>query len=354
MRFLSVLGCMKRNIVKLAIKAVDTKEVLGVGDVGKVLTGLQDTIYHIGEYKFMRGSYRGQGKRDPVIEKRTKLIFKTFRPGSFIADLQGSDMQQALIGRPLVDDSIETLGVIFGSINGGDIDNMKLVLENEIKNPYYRSRILKDIVYYWPGGENNYQVQFATPSFKSNILKNENRPKINSLITVETKKEIGTVFGYLAKAETGQKNVIEIFGPYGKIKCSFSDKHKDTIRKFWDRIVDIEGEIKVDGLGDITEIPLIKNIHLKTTYTLERVIAETGEIQLKSPLDFSINYANKQWTFEHDALNIIVSNKSFETALTEVQDDIIALYDHYCINPPSKLGARAKTIQKLLSTCSGE
>lgn len=340
---------MKRNIVKLAIKAIDTKNVLGVGDVGKVLTGLQDTIYHIGEYKFMRGSYRGRGKRDPMIEKRTKLIFKTFRPGSFIADLQGSDMQQALIGQLLVDDSIETLSVIFNSINDGDINNMKSIMENEIKNPYYQSRILKDIINYWPGGENNYLVQFATPSFKSNYLKDENRPKISSLITVETKKESGTVFGYLAKAETGQKNVIEIMGPYGKIKCSFDDKQKDTIRKFWDRIVDIEGEIKVDSLGDITEIPSIKKIQLKKTYTLERVIAETGEIHLQSPLDFLINFGDKHWTFEHDVLNIIVSNKTFEGALSEVQEDIMALYEHYCVNPPSKLGARAKSIQKLLS-----
>lgn len=337
---------MKSKSISLSLKRLkDSREDIGIGDVARVLKGIQDSIYHIAEFKLSRDTYRIAGKRNKALEKRSKLHFKELKKGSFIAEIEG-DPQATLMGSSIVEDAIETFGDICSTLNTEDKQNMDKKISKKIENLYSRIRIVGDFAEFWPGGDNRYELELKTAQFTKKTLDKKKRPDIKSLAKIEVEIKGEEIFGFLKKLEAGRKKEFEIVTPYGKIKSKFKDKDKEKIRRYWDSIVTISGEMKIDDIGNIKSILDIDEINPLKAIFLERILTDEGELKLKMALEIEISFEENKWMMEHPLLGIVAFGEKYDEVLSEFQEDFYTLYEHYHLKPPKKVTGNAIKIQK--------
>lgn len=324
---------------------------IGAGEVGKVLKGIQDTVYDIGEYVFS-GTYRKSGRRNPIIQKRTKLYFEKFERGSFSAALKGED-QTAIYGKTLIEESVGLVGDIFGSLNNLPSDDTGNNIYQIIDDPLQISRILNDILDFWPGGDNSYELEVNTYEHKIGRLDREKKASISNLAKVDTITKLEKTFGVLSAVRYVPKQTFEIRGPDGNIKCKYIDKHRDKIESMKEKPVFVFGDVKVDRIGNIKEIMEINDIQLMDKIELPRILTDEGELDLKEPTIAEVDFEDNNWIFSNSFLNIIASGKKYDEALTSFQEHFYYLYETYYLGDPDKMEGQALKIREYISTLLG-
>ncbi len=340
---------MTDSLIDIIIEG-DSDEI-GAGEVGKVLKGIQDTVYDIGEYVFS-GTYRKSGRRDPIIQKRTKLYFEKVEKGSFSAALKGED-QTTIYGKTLIEESVGLVGEIFVNLNSLPSDEIGEIISKKIDDPLQTSRILNDILDFWPGGDNSYELEVNTYEHKIGRLDKEKKASISKLAKVDTITKLEKTFGVLSAVRYVPDQTFEIRGPDGNIKCKYIDKHRDKIESMKEKPVFVLGDVKVDQAGNIKEIVEIDDIRLMDKIELSRILTDEGELDLKEPTIAEVDFENNTWIFSNPILNIIASGKKYDEALSSFQEHFYYLYETYYLGDPDNMEGHALKIREYISTLLG-
>ena len=341
-------GKGKPTNIKLTLCGDNKDKVIGIGEIARVLKGVQDTVFHLAEYKFTKGFYRTGGRRGSVLEKRTLLTFSEIEKGSFKGTIIGVDPQTTIYGETVVDTTIGLFGDMCNTLNYEDGDLEERICKI-INSPLHRTRIIKDINDFWPGGDNKYTINLSTRNFDYAQLNIERKPQISSL-TKRTKKVRGEkIHGILSMVKTHPKKEIEIRGSHGKFKCKYNHQLKRKIFDYAleDKPVMIVGEVNLDEAGNIKEMSNITNIKPLNNIPFETIITETGELQLGSPITATVDFKEGEWVLENDDLNIIAVGDYFD-AIEQFQEDFYFLYETYYLGDSKKMGGNALKIKKYL------
>lgn len=341
---------MEDSVIEFYLKK--DKGDIGASDAAKVLKGIQDTIYDIGEYLFS-GVYRKGGRRNPTIEKRTKLYFKKVDVGSFSASLKGEE-QTALYGNTLVEESLGLAGNIFNKLNSESPDEVVETLSNKIDDPLQKSRILKDVSEFWPGADNSYELEVYTPDYEIGKLNEERRPYISELAKIDTVSKSEKTFGVLSEVRWIPERKFEIRGPDGNIDCHFPKILKDKIESFKEKPVRLIGDVQVDEAGNIKKVTDVEDIDIMETIELKRILTEDGELDLKKPTFADVDFEENEWVLTHPILNIFTTSEKYDDALNSFQEHFYYLYETYYLGDPEQMEGHALKLRDYLIDLLGD
>jgi len=336
---------MSQFEINIRINKKKEEGLLGISEIAIVLKGLQDAVYDIAESSLKQNkSFRISGKRDALIEKRTKLTFKNVSMGSFESTIVGEPIE-ALQGVTMVDDAIETFGNISYILN--DSENAENEIKKILPDSLYRSRIITDIDHFWPGLENKYGIELQTQNFKKKSFKRERRSVIRSLAVVEQKQIKEETIGVLGGGHFIKKKMFEIEGPDGKIQCTFNKELLDTVIKYLMKPVIVEG-LLTSKAGKAMKFPKVFSIKPLKQIELSRIVTEKRELKLKKAIGVDVSFNDDMWFFEYPMLNIIAYGDAYNETILSFQKDFIELYEHYGLGDPKKMKGKALEIRKFL------
>ena len=336
------LGNMSQFEINLNIKKKKEEGLLGIAEVATILKGIQDAIYDIAESRLsQKKGFRIAGKRDVLIEKRTKLTFKSVSTGSFHSTIIGEPIE-ALQGVTMVDEAIGIFGEL--SYNFNVSEKVESEVKKLLPDPLYRSRIVSDIEGFWPGFENRYDIELQTQNFKNELLKAERRKLIRSLAVIEKRQIKETTIGVLGGGHFIKNKMFEIEGPDGKIKCKYKKNLHEIVLKNIAKPVLVEG-ILTDKAGIQKEFPEVFSIKPLKNIELSRIITEKQELKLKEPIKVDIDFNDDMWFFEFPVLNIVAYGDTYNETIKSFQEDFIELYEHYALGDPNKMKGNALIIR---------
>jgi hypothetical protein len=336
---------MSQFEINLNIKKKKEEGLLGISEIAIILKGLQDAIYDIAESALsQKKGFRIAGKRDALIEKRTKLTFKSVSTGSFHSTVVGEPIE-AIHGKTMVDEAIDIFGTISYSLN--ESEKAEIEIKNLIPDPLYRARIVSDIDSFWPGFENRYDIDLDTQNFKHKSLKPERRSLIRSLAVLEKKQIKQTTIGVISGGHFIKKRMFEIEGPDGKIKCEYKKDLDNQVINFLRHPVMVEGLLTTTA-GKPRVFPEVFSIKPLKKITLSRIITEKEELKLKESINVDISFKDDMWFFEYPKLNIIAYGDTYNETIKMFQEDFIELYEHYALGDSSKMKGKAIEIRKFL------
>lgn len=339
------MGFRMANSIKLDIIKSQKNGPLGIGEIGSVLTGIQDTIYHIGESIYLGNGFRQAGKRSPIIQDRTKLFFRKVALGSFDAEIIG-EPTQALDGPSIVEESIGKFSDIILILNESRHPEEEIV--KILPKPSHRKRILTDCGRFWPGDDNKYEISMGTSSIEFKPLARERRRTIFDLSKIEADIFIQSAIGVIESGNFVKKKYFFIDGPGGKIKCQYSPFVEKKVIENIKHPVRVEGMAKVDENGDIISIDKITEITPISQIQIPMILAEDGEIKFNQEIMIDISFENDQWCFELDKLGISSNGISYDDAFIEFQEDFYEIYRHYALGNPSKMLKNALGMREYL------
>jgi len=334
--------------IELKIEKAESEGGLGIEDVAKVLKGLQDTIYHIGESLYIKKGFRTAGKRKRVIEKRTKLTFKNIEYSSFNSTIVG-EPQEAIVGTTIADESIVIFGSVVYHLNTSDKPEEKI--KDLLPDALHRARIIGDIASFWPGNENRYSISLQTYNFKRATLDPQKKQIISELAEYGQKEIKETTFGILGGGHfIGRERVFEIEGPDGKIKCKYGKELESAVLKNLKKPVIVEGMLTT-ATGRTIKVPKVISIKPLRQIPLDRIITEKSELKLKREIKLDVSYAEEDdmWLLKYPELEIVAYGSTYDEAIQDFQEDFIELYEHFVYGDESKMVGRALKIRKLLN-----
>ena len=342
---------MSEQKIKLHIKKDQIEGVLGIAEVASVLKGLQDAIYNIAEYNTAeitpdkKKNFRIVGKRPSLIEKRAKLTFKKVSYGSFNAEIMG-EPQAPLQGKTMVDEAIELFGNLTYNLNTSK--ELETKVKQLIPDSRHRSRIIRVVGEFWPGGDNRYNITLETSHFNQEILNKERKNAIQKITVQEQHVEKETVIGILAGGHLIRERQFELETTDGrKIKCQFKKELDETIDNLLRKPVMVEGifttrEGELKKIADVISIRLIENI------SRDRIITEKGELKLKKEIEIVVSFNKDEglWIFNYPNLNIISYGITYDEVMDSFQNDFFELYEYYALGDPNKMEGNALKIKK--------
>src|SRR6266487_1711984 len=129
------------------IASTDAGKKVPVRTVVEKLDRLQMALIHLGEY--LTGSdFRARGRAPESVRSRCALVISDVRIGSLETTLELEDPQIALGGPTLGEEAIEKLMELAQSVE--QADDVGSRLNEMLKHPLHRSRILQDLKNVWP------------------------------------------------------------------------------------------------------------------------------------------------------------------------------------------------------------
>jgi len=341
---------------KINIKIIKNKidGILGISEIASVLKGIQDTIYHIAEFKNVElifdknKSYRIAGPRNSLIEKRVILTFEKCRSGSFEAEIIG-ESQEVLHGKPIVDEAIDIFGNLIFNLNEIK-DNLEVKISLIITDPRYESRIINSISEFWPGDENKYEIFLETSNFKKNILKKDRRKIIRQIALKEQKLKEESTIGILAGGHLIGKRKFELIMQDGKkIECKFKPELHDIVYKLMTKPVFVRG-VFTSTAGELKEIADVIAVNIFDSITKNSIISESGELKLNRDIKINIFFDRDEelWIFNFPELNIFSYGETYNETMNDFQEDFYELYEHYVQGNPKKMKGNALKIREYL------
>jgi hypothetical protein len=312
---------MQRQSIRIKING--EKGSPGIGEVAKVLKGIQDAVYHIGEYLYATDSYRRSGKRIKFIEDRTKLTFIELKQGSFMAGIGGEPLE-AINGKTLIDESLDIFNEYTNLFNSDQIPSEIEERSNSIiKSPNHRIRVINDFIGFWPGEENKYQLSYQKNNEKSIHLDSKKRHIFDSLSRIDIDQKMESIFGIVSAHRFLPVRKIELQTPDGKIFVKYPAQLKRKITELEEKPVKVFGEVAIDKGGKI-------------------------------PVHIGIEFEEKDWVLKNDDLKIYSINPDYDEALLYFQEEFYYLYERYYNGDPTKMIGPALKIKKYIANLLGE
>ena len=338
--FLKYLMSTSGKIIEFNFNSLGDGEPIPVDEVAEFLDHLQTLINHLGDY--LTGSdYRRSGHSLDSVRNSCRLIFDKVEIGSFKANLGLQDKQTVLSGyQTLGEESIQKFYEIIQDFVS-DV-NLEKAFVDRIKHPLHRTRIIEDIYKIWPKESTKYKIQFKTPKGTEIELKPNYKLLIHGLISKESYENVSAkgVLSMIQVAPTKQKT-IRIFGPDGKINCTFPKELEEHAKKLLGKPVIIYGQAVFDAKGDIKEITEVNKIKQFTDLELLRIFHGNEELQFSQPLIVSIDYNDDMWIMENTELGAIAANSVYEECLNSFQQEILFVWKEYGRSGDNELTADA-------------
>ena len=321
---------MEGETIGLTVKDITgNNRTVGIEEVGKILIGVQNVIYHIAEMKASAGSVRIAGKRNPVISERTKLYFKETAVSSFVAELQSGTQQEIEDyihpEETLIGTSIRTFDRILTHISESD----EAALKKDFDDPLSMKRILHDIDDMWPGEKATYSLEIRVHSFKG-LANPERRETIKSIWEPEVKTVREKLVGFLSEIRVAPKTKesIELMGFLGSLKLHYDEESEEKLKGLLKKVVMADCELNVDETDRIKGVRIL-DVEPIDKIQIERIVSEDFELPLRKPLEVSIKMEDSYWVLSNEELKIEVLEKDLAEAYEAFNEVFSLLFTEY-------------------------
>ncbi len=324
---------------------------VGIKEIAKVLKGIQDTVYDVGEYLHSE-EFRKAGKRRSDVEEWTKLYFREVSLGSFVGQISGTTkMQTTIQGQPILDRTLNLTDDVIGSLNEDEPEEIENRIKEKIEDDRSRKRIMGDLKGFWPGDDNEYILEVKIGRSSPRNLKVGSREYIKRLAEEPGEEEVRSAFGVLSEIRWYPRRTFEIRGPDGTIECEYERSIKKKIDSLHEKPVFVKGLAEMKSSREIGKIKNIYSIELFNKEVLRSVNVDDFQIELAKPLEINVSFNEGRLVLEHPFLNIIVSGKpaKYGELLDEFQKDFRFLYKDYYLEDDKNLYHDAIELKRFLN-----
>lgn len=307
---------------------------------GQVMVDIQDLFRHIGEFLVAR-ELRLQEAVSPKLSK--KFILYLDQNGGITMDASSNVPETEGYGN-IIDDAVllleNTLDTL-GSGTGG------YWVEDTFTDALYRNQIVYDVValYQDLAEYNDFSLMYGSGELKK--FGTVNVEKMANFIGSRGLTVIGATAGMIKTAESKSRgSKLELSIGERDLKLTFPS---DEIKKKAETLsgkgpVIIQGTLVYSEDGKLSSIEDVQELVPLDTITFRRIISDTGDVALKTPVSVKVRY-NGNWVLSNEDLGIEASKEDWDSAVELFHNYFIFLWNEYIKKSDSELSDEEKEVK---------
>lgn len=332
------------NFTVNVISENDDKRV-PVAVAGQMMVDIQCLLSHVGEYLMAKELGIQESLEPRLLNKLTIYIDSaggiSLNTSSYVPETEGygNIVDDAVI---LMERTLDALGSGTGSY----------WMEDNYDNPIYRNDVIVDVVSIYQHINALDGMTLLYGSGKD--LKKFGKVDLEKLAYFVREKGLasnGSTCGLIdvIPSKSRHDSVYLIHGS-NKVRLSFTDD--ETERKTEEFVG--KGPVIVSGILTYSnEAKLIKIVNVgvptpMTSVRFHRMVASTGDVELKSPVDATVEYEDDTWILTNKDLGIVVTKPTWDGAVQQFHDYLVFLWTQYTEKEDSRLSDEEREVKDFL------
>jgi hypothetical protein len=338
---------LTKRKIDFVIKTTEPNQKIPVRVVVDKLSSLQAAVIHLGDY-IAGGEFRARGRTLTSVSKKCTLVISDVKIGSFAATLELRDSQRALEGGfTLGEEAIGKLREIMALVESEE--NIKTQMDQILRNPLHRRRIIEDLAEVWPEEEEHVDVEVTLQDGQPSHLTSKGRLVLEGLLSKTAIAGATSVKGILGTVHVlpGGK-YFRVVGPDGHIKCNITKEQEEGASRLIGKPAIVFGEAVFDEMGNVKEIVSVEKVEPFQEISLQRAFSGEEELALKEPITIGVDYQDDNWVMTNDDLGIVSASHDYDTCLQDFQDELLLIWEEYGKESDSNLTVGARKLKELL------
>lgn len=331
--------------LKFNIESESEDKRIPLALASKVMGDVQSLLYHAGGYLVSK-EMRLQGYPD----KRLLNKFTLYVGGSSAETVETSTSKPSTSGfGNIVDDAAELVVETLMSIGSGTGGYWA---DDKFTHPIYRNQIVADVITLhdhlseYPG----YYLTFGYNG-EAQRLGEIDVDKLVEYVKKKGRTSAGATVGIIHVAQTKSRgSLVSLDTGYGKAKLAFFDAASRTAAEAMaDKgAVIVAGTMTYSKDNVLTEITQAGGVTAFDNIKFRRMISSSGDVELKAPVEATVEYNGGAWILKNENLGIFSSKPDWDTAVQSFHDYFVFLWEQYSSKPEEDLDEEEAEIKEEL------
>lgn len=328
-------------IKKLRIRVGAEKRALSINRLVGVLSGMQNTIFSIGDY-LQNNKVRQSGDYPESIRETCELKITNVSNGSAIIDLEVSKPEQTKLEENSLGE--RSLGIFAGMSSHIGTKKYGEAIEKQISDPFSRRLILQRFKEVIPTNPTDF-VEITRDSTQLGNLKSVDRAKIDRVMPPVEDGGAKAVVGRLMELKASKQANFQIDTPSGIIRGKYSPKCLEFFRKNFNGLVQIKGEFKNANVLFVNERSFKEELK---NYPLRGFKYEGKVCSLARPLEIDVAFEDGENIFSEKTFDLLVVGKDFKECSERIEEQFGLLWHEYAEKSDANFSPCAKELRKKL------
>jgi hypothetical protein len=314
---------------------------------GMVMIDIQELLAHVGCY-LMAKELRLQGAPNSKLQERLKLYID---PSGGITLNASAEAPEEKTEGGVVEEAVALMEKTLdnmGNMTGG------YWMEDNFTDAVYRNDIIWDLVKLYEdiNSEDGYVLRYGSSAALKDFGKVD-VDKLQEFIGSRGNTSLGATVGMISKIDSrAHGSVLRLNSGVQdqEVRLNFTDnKCRLAAEAAADTVPTVvAGRLKYDDNGILVSIDSAGGIAPLPSIKYMRVISSSGDVDLKSPVEAKVLYANGRWTLRNEALGIDASGDSWDSAVEKFHDYFVFLWTEYTEKADASLSDEEKEVKRAL------